>query len=368
MKITELSLTGLKNLKSRIKYIRKKMDELKIDAYFIYYLPNVSYLTGFRGSSGFVMISKNKSYFITDSRYEEEVKKEIEKGFEILIHRGITQTLKKAKFMRYIKKIGFEKEWMPYGVYKNFEKELNKKFIPCEDIVRKIRVYKNESEIEKITKAQRINEKIFEEIINTIKPDKTSEIDIAAEIEYKIKKSGVEVAFPPIVATGSNSALPHAKPSRRIIKNNRPLIVDMGVKYKGFCSDMTRTIWIGKKISPLFIKIYQIVHDAQNKAIESIKAGMEAKEIDGIARKYIEEKGYGKFFGHGLGHGIGIEVHELPTLSPLSKEKIEERMVFTIEPGIYLPGKFGVRIEDLVYIKNGEKSLITKTGKDLIKI
>ncbi|MEO0233351.1 MAG: aminopeptidase P family N-terminal domain-containing protein, partial [candidate division WOR-3 bacterium] len=216
MKTTEPSLTGLKNLKSRIKYIREKMDELKIDAYFIYYLPNVSYLTGFRGSSGFVIVTHNKSYFITDSRYEEESKKEIEEEFEILIHKGLTQTLKKARFMRYIKRIGFEKDWMPYGVYKNFEKELNKKFVPCEDIVRKIRIHKNDSEIEKIKKAQRINEKIFEEIIDIIKPDKVREIDLAAEIEYKIKKSGGEVPFPPIVATGSNSALPHAKPGKRI--------------------------------------------------------------------------------------------------------------------------------------------------------
>lgn len=368
MKTIEHSWNGLKSLKNRIKYIRKKMDELKIDAYFIYYLPNVSYLTGFRGSSGFVIITKNNSYFITDSRYEEEAKKEIEKEFEILIHRGLTQTLKKARFMRYIKRIGFEKEWMPYGVYKNFEKELNKKLVPCEDIIRKIRVYKNEDEIEKIIKAQRINEKIFEEIINIIEPDKTKEIDLAAEIEYKIKKSGCEVAFPPIVASGSNSALPHAKPSKKIIKNNKPLKIDMGVKYNGFCSDMTRTIWIGKKPEDEFIKIYQIVLDAQNKAIESIKIGMEAKEVDGIARKYIEDKGYGKFFGHGLGHGIGVEVHELPVLSYLSKDKIEEGMVFTIEPGIYLPGKFGVRIEDLVYIKDGKKFIITKTTKNLIKI
>ncbi len=368
MKTTELSLTGLKNLKSRIKYIRQKMDELKIDAYFIYYLPNVSYLTKFRGSSGFVIITKNKSYFITDSRYEEEAKREIEKEFEILIHRGLIQTLKKAKFIKYIKKIGFEKDWMPYGIYKNFEKELNKKFVPCEDIVRKIRVYKNDEEIEKIIKAQRINEKIFEDIMNIIEPNKMREIDLAAEIEYKIKKSGGEPAFPPIVASGSNSALPHAKPSKKIIKNNKPLKIDMGVKYNGFCSDMTRTIWIGNNPTKEFIKIYQIVLDAQNKAIESINVGMEAKEVDGVARKHIEEKGYGKFFGHGLGHGIGVEVHELPALSPLSKDKIEERMVFTIEPGIYLPNRFGVRIEDLIYIKNGEKFVITKTTKNLIKI
>lgn len=368
MKTTELSLTGLKNSKSRIKYIREKMDELKIDAYFIYYLPNVSYLTGFRGSSGFVIITKNNSYFITDFRYEEEAKKEIKEGFKILIHRGLTETLKKAKFMKYIKKIGFEKEWMPYGVYKNFEKELNKKFVPCEDIIRKIRVYKSDIEIGKIKKAQRINEKIFEEIINIIKPDKMKEIDLVAEIEYKIKKNGGEIPFSPIVAIGSNSALPHAKPGQRIIKNNKPLKIDMGVKYNGFCSDMTRTIWIGKKPEEEFIKIYQIVLDAQNKAIESIKIGIEAKEVDGVARKYIEDKGYGKFFGHGLGHGIGIEVHEPPALSPLSKDKIEEGMVFTIEPGVYLPGRFGVRIEDMVYIKNGEKFIITKTTKNLIRI
>ena len=362
------SLIGLKNLKNKINFIRKEMENLKIDAYFVYYLPNVSYLTGFRGSSAYLIITKNNSYFITDGRYKEEAEKEVEKEFKILIHKGLIETLKKEKFMRYIKRIGFEKEVLPYGLYKNFEKETGKKLIPCDDIIKKIRKYKSEEEIEKIKEAQRINEKIFNKIIEIIKPGKITEAELAAEIEYRIKKSGGEPAFPTIVATGENSALPHAKPSKKIIKNNKPLKIDMGVKYKGWCSDMTRTIWIGNKVSKEFEKIYQIVLDANNKAIDFLKTNIPAKDVDKIARDYIEEKGYGKYFSHGLGHGIGVEVHEAPALSFLSKDIIEEGMVFTIEPGIYLSNHFGVRIEDMVYIKNSEKKLITKIKKELIKI
>lgn len=367
-KITELSLSGLKNSKNRIKFIQKELENLKIDAYFIYYLPNVFYMTGFRGSSGYVLITPHRAYFITDFRYKEASKKEVDKNFEIIIHSGFTKTLKEQKFMRYIRRIGFEKEWLPYGTYRNLQKELGKKFVPCEDIVKKMRKYKSFEEIEKIIKAQRINEKIFKEILKFIKPGKTKEIDLAAEIEYRIKKEGGEPAFPPIVATGANSALPHAKPGNRVIKRGKPLKIDMGVKYRGWCSDMTRTLWIGAKPDKKFEEIYQIVLDANRKAIDEIKNGVSGKHIDSVAREYIESKGYGKYFGHGLGHGIGVEVHEAPALSPLSKDMIENGMVFTVEPGIYIPGYGGVRIEDIVYVKNGESFVITRIQKSLIRI
>lgn len=367
-KTTELSLSGLKNSRSRIRFIQRELENLKVDAYFVYYLPNVFYLTGFRGSSGYVLITPRKAYFITDFRYKEASKKEVDENFEIIIHSGLTKTLNKQRFMRYVKRIGFEKDWLPYGTYRVLQKELGKKFIPCGDIVRKMRMYKSEEEIKKIVKSQRINEKIFDGIIRMIKPGKTKELDLAAEIEYRIKKEGGEPAFPPIVATGSNSALPHAKPGNRVIKRGKPLKIDMGVKYRGWCSDMTRTLWVGAKPDEKFKKIYQIVFDANKKAIDEVKSGVSGKYVDSVARKHIEEKGYGKYFGHGLGHGIGVEVHEAPSLSPLSKDKIEDGMVFTIEPGIYIPGYGGVRIEDLVYVKNGERFVITRTPKNLIRI
>ncbi len=363
---TELSLIGLKNSKNRIKFVQKELKKLRIDAYFVYYLPNVSYLTGFRGSSGYVLITKKKAFFITDFRYKEVSQKEIDKNFEIIIHSGLARKLKEFRFIRYIKRIGFEKAWVPYGTYRSLQKELGKKFVPCPDLVRKIRICKNEEEIKNIIKAQRLNEKIFEEIISFIKPGKTKELDLAAEIEYRMKKIGGESAFSPIVAVGTNSALPHAKPCNRVIKKGKPLKIDMGVKYKGWCSDMTRTVWIGSKPDERFKKIYQVVLDANKKAIDAVRAGVSGKDVDAVARKHIEEAGYGKYFGHGVGHGIGVEVHELPSLSPLSKDKLEKGMVFTIEPGIYIPGYGGVRIEDLVCIRNGDKFVITKTPKNLV--
>ena len=360
-------MSGLTSLKKKVSYLKKLLELNNADAFFINHLPNVFYLTGFTGSSGIVIITKNRNYFFTDFRYKIQSAKEVSELFKIIIANRFEEIFdifgdRKIKIL-------CEKESLNYENYEFLRKKKKYKVIPVPSPVYSLRMYKNDKEIKKIKKAQRNAEKILKKALEALKPGKTKEIELASEIEYLIKREGYGVAFPTIVATGRHSALPHAKPRNVVIKNNTVLLIDMGCIYKGYHSDMTRTFWIGSNPPDWFKKIYQITLDAVLKAEEGVKKSMHVKEIDRIARDYIKEKGYGDKFGHGLGHGVGVEIHEKPSVSPKGKEKLEKGMVFTIEPGIYLETKGGVRIEDLVYVnEKGNSEIITKFPKRLIKI
>ncbi len=360
---------GLKSSKERVEFLKKFIKENDADAFFINYLPHVFYLSGFTGSSGYLILTRNRSYFFTDFRYKIQSKKEVEKFYEIKIIKKFDEIFDIFKNKKKKVKLLFEKENLSYDTYSNLRKKKFLKVKPVSSPVYKIRMFKNKEEIEKIKKAQRKAEEVLKKVVESLKPGKTKELDLASEIEYLFKKDGFDISFPTLVASGRNSALPHAKPRNVVIKNNTVLLIDMGSVYKGYHSDMTRTFWVGNNPPDWFKKIYRITLDAVLKAEEAIYEGKDAKEIDAIARNYIKEKGYGEKFGHGLGHGVGIEVHENPSISPLGKEKLRKGMVFTIEPGIYLETKGGVRIEDLVYIdKNGKANVITRFTKEMIKI
>jgi len=360
-------LSGLTSLKERVSFLKNFIELKEADAFFINHLPNVFYLTGFTGSFGTLIITKNKNYFFTDFRYKIQSSKEVFKIFEVLVVNKFEEIF--DIFGNRKIKILCEKENLNYENYEFLRKKKKYKVKPVSSPIYSLRMYKNEEEIERIKKAQNKAEKILKKVLEILKPGKTKEIELASEIEYLMKKEGYGVAFPTIVASGRNSALPHAKPRNAIIKNNAILLIDMGCIYKGYHSDMTRTFWIGNNPPDWFKKIYQITLDAVLKVEEGIRKGMDVKEVDKIARDYIKEKGYGDKFGHGLGHGVGVEIHEKPTLSPKGKEKIEKGMVFTVEPGIYLETKGGIRIEDIVYInKEGIPEIITKFKKELMKI
>jgi len=360
-------LSGLTSLKKRVSFLKKIIKLNEVDAFFINHLPNVFYLTGFTGSSGIVIITKNKNYFFTDFRYKIQSAKEVSKLFKIIIVSKFEEIF--DIFGNRKIKILCEKESLNYENYEFLKKKKKYKVIPVSSPVYSLRMYKNEEEIEKIKKAQRNAEKVLKKALEILKPGKTKEIELASEIEYLMKREGYGVAFPTIVATGKHSALPHAKPRNVIIKHNTVLLIDMGCIYKGYYSDMTRTFWIGNNPPDWFKKIYQITLDAVLKVEEGAKKGMHVREVDKIARDYIKEKGYGNKFGHGLGHGVGVEIHEKPSVSPRGKEKLEKGMVFTIEPGIYLETRGGVRIEDLAYVNNkGNLEIITRFPKKLIRI
>ncbi|MEO0254897.1 MAG: aminopeptidase P family protein [candidate division WOR-3 bacterium] len=364
-KISEVSLSGLTSLKKRVEFLKNLLEVNEADGFFINNLQNVFYLTGFTGSSGYVLITRNKNYFLTDFRYMLQSKKEVSNLFKIVIIKKfdeIFDLLKEGKTLL------CEKESLTLDLYEELKKK-KLKIKPISSPVLDLRVYKNEEEIEKIRKAQKFSEKVLKKALSILKPDKTKEIELALEIEYEMKRNGFQVAFPTIVASGKHSALPHAKPRNVTIKNNSILLIDMGSVYKGYHSDMTRTFWVGNNPPDWFKEIYEITLNALSMVEEKIKIGMHVRDVDNIARSYITERGYGEKFGHGLGHGVGIEIHEKPSLSPRGKEIIDKGMVFTIEPGIYLENKGGVRIEDLACInKKGELEILTGFEKRLKKI
>ena len=220
-----------------------------------------------------------------------------------------------------------------------------------------MRSVKEQEEIEKIRASQRVNEEVFEEVLSNIKIGMSEK-----ELSFMIFKGLMEKAdgpsFPPIVASGPNSSLPHAVPTERRIKEHEPIIIDMGARLNGYCSDMTRTVFLGEP-GEEFKKIYNVVKDAQKRAKERIRAGITAREADSFSRDFITEKGLGKYFLHSLGHGVGIAIHEAPALSKRSRKNLKIGMVITIEPGIYLPGKGGVRLEDMAVVKEDGVDVIT---------
>ncbi len=326
---------------------------------------NISYLSNFSGSNAQILFTKNNLYFLTDFRYFEQSKKEISKDFEIIIYSNFINEIKKILKKEKIETLYFE-DSIKYSELIQLKKRLKDySFKPLKNLIENYRKVKTTSEIEKIKKAIAITEKALKNVAFyfDLKNFNITEKDIALKIQNEIlKNGGDDISFPLIVLSSQNSSIVHGKPDNNFIKDN--ILIDAGCKVNGYCSDKTITI-ILKKESELK-KIFNIVKDAKNFAIDKIKEGVKAKDIDKIAREFINNKGYRKFFGHSLGHGVGLEVHELPLISPKSKDILEEGNVITIEPGIYIPKKFGVRLEDMILVKsNGYEILTTQAEKFL---
>lgn len=356
------------NQKTKIDKIREKFDKFKIDAILITHLPNIRYLTGFSGSSAICIITKNDAFFLSDFRYKEQVKHQV-KLFKKFIASGKTSLdlIQEKKLFDKVKRVGFEADHTSFSLVlelKNKFKKIN--FIPTENFIEEIAAIKTQDEVENIRRAIKISEKVFNEILNMIKPG-ISEIDIASEMTFLHRKFGAEKdAFDIIVASGWRSALPHGVATNKKIKKGELVLIDFGCVYNGYHSDITRTISIGKASSEAR-KIYQIVLDAQTKAIENAKSGLKASQLDFIARNHIKRNGYGRFFGHSLGHGIGTEIHTLPRISPRSNYILQNGNVITIEPGIYIPNFGGVRIEDDILI-NSNAEVLTSLPRNLIEL
>ncbi len=354
---------------SRLQGIRTLISAEGIDSLLVSEQENRRYLSGFRGSSGWLFISQKQALLTTDFRYTEQARQESQ-GFEIMQTNGETAIW----FTKLIQthgwhKLGFEAQYIPFATYQQLSKiieaeHLDLELIPCYRMVEKLRCIKDATELNIITKAVQLTDAAFTKFLSTIRPGIT-EKEIAWEVEGFLRKNGAEAtAFDIIVATGPNTALPHAIPGERRLQQGEPILIDMGAKIDGYCSDFTRTVCIGKADKTLQ-EIYSIVLEAQQAAIEGIKSGMNGAEADTLARNIIEAAGYGNNFGHGLGHGIGLAIHEAPFLSRLSSDILSDSMVFSIEPGIYIQGYGGVRIEDTVRLENGSVKILTKSAKSL---
>lgn len=355
----------------RIRKLKKLLKDNGNFPYLITDLNNIKYLTGFTGSNAYLIIDEKESFIISDSRYEEYIKSILPRGVKFHIQEGsASEAIKKCTDIIAKKELFVESHNITLSLYSELKKALKKiKIISAtEDPVSILRSIKDDEEIRLLREACAITDRCFTHLLQYIKPG-LSEWDIAVEIDHFYKKNGCTAcSFDPIVASGTGSSMPHYKPAedKKITKGDI-LLIDMGCLYKGYNSDLTRTIFVDSVDSTLG-EIYNIVYDAQKKAVNSVKPGIDTRELDSIARKVITDYGYGDNFGHGLGHGVGIEIHELPAIKKFTSAIIKKNMVITIEPGIYIPGKGGVRIEDTVLVTSGGCEILTKSSKELIVI
>ncbi|MCL1833455.1 MAG: Xaa-Pro peptidase family protein [Leptospirales bacterium] len=355
----------------RIKRLRKILKERMSFPYLITDLNNIKYLTGFSGTNASIVVDENVSYFITDSRYEEYALALLPKNFKfILQQRSMQEAVKECLGARDRKSLFVESHSITLKQQALLKKELKKiKIIPLhDDPVNFIRMEKDNEEIAVLREAASITDNCFYHLLKFIKTGMT-EWDIAAEIENYFKRHGCRsCSFDPIVASGSNSSMPHYTPSMdKKIARGEVLLIDMGCIYKGYNSDLTRTIFIGET-DKKFTEIYNIVLEAQIKSIEAVRPGLGTSELDNAARSIISDYGYAEEFGHGLGHGLGIEVHEMPAVKKNDSIALKKNMVITIEPGIYISGFGGVRIEDMVLVTADGCEVLTKCTKELIVI
>lgn len=353
---------------NRLQKLRASMAEKGLDGILVCQPENRRYLSGFTGSAGWLLISEGEAFLATDFRYVEQAKAE-SPGFTVIQTRrelrdwfpGLVSDMK-------VQRLGFEADFVSYDSHKKLGDALEKaqvvlELVPTTGLVEALRSIKEPGELALITRAVRLGDAAFEEATRLMRPGMT-EKEAAWEIEKLLRQGGSEgVAFEIIVASGPNGALPHAQPTEKKIASGEPVVIDMGARVGGYCSDLTRTIFLGEPDRDMR-KIYDIVLEAQIAAIEGVASGMEGAGADQIARGIIEQAGHGDRFGHGLGHGVGLAVHELPTVGPASTGTLADGMVFTIEPGIYLPGTGGVRIEDMVVLEKGKARVLTGAGKD----
>ncbi|MEI5908112.1 Xaa-Pro peptidase family protein [Bacillus spongiae] len=351
---------------SKLAKLREQFDKENIDGMLLTSTYNRRYMTNFTGSTGVALITKSKALFITDFRYTEQATDQCE-GFDIIEHKGgpiVAEVAKQVKELD-VKKLGFEKDHVTFATYAQYNQEVQAELVPVSGMVENLRLIKTPSEIKILKEAADIADAAFKHILDFIAPGKT-ELEVSNELEFFMRKCGAtSSSFDIIVASGKRSALPHGVASNKVIEKGDFITLDYGAYYKGYASDMTRTVAVGQPSDKL-VEIYQVVLDSQLKAMDEIKPGMTGIEADAISRDYIKEKGYGDYFGHSLGHGIGLEVHEGPGLSFRSNTVLEPGMVVTVEPGIYLKGIGGVRIEDDTVITENGNETLTHSTKDLI--
>jgi Xaa-Pro aminopeptidase len=348
-----------------VSSVRGYLDKSDVEAIIFFGLPNIRYLSGFTGSDGALVVTRDKGWFLTDSRYTTQASQEVT-GFEIMEYRvkkeGISDLLNTGKF----KRVGFEAEHTPVSFANALVEILPEvEFRPVGIELDDLRTLKSAVELTFLEESAAIASQALLGIIDLIRPG-VREREIALELEFAMKRGGAEEkSFDFIVASGPRGALPHGKASEKKIESGEFVTIDFGAVYRGYHSDETVTVAVGNADSRQR-EIYSIVKDAHDKALEAVKPGMNLKELDDIARGYIAQKGYSDYFGHGLGHGVGLEVHEKPTVSPRSEETAEEGMVFTIEPGIYIPDWGGVRIEDTLVVTKDGWRMLTRVPKDLM--
>ena len=357
-------------MKSRLLKLRQKLAEKELDAIFISQPENRLYLSGFAGSSGYLLITSQNAVLATDFRYTEQARAQAPDYKVFQISGSMTDWFPGLVTESGIGRLGFEAGDITFALHRELSSILKKaksrlSLVPVDGLVESLRAVKEPEEIKLISKAVEIADKAFEYVADRVR-DGMMEKEVAWELEKYMREHGSQaIPFDIIVASGPNAALPHAKPSERRISADEPVVIDMGARIGGYCSDLSRTICLNMPAhkDDTFNKVYDAVLGAQLAAITMIKEGMTGEEADRCARRIIRKAGFGKAFGHSLGHGVGLAPHEEPRVGPKSAEILSDGMVFSVEPGIYLAGWGGVRIEDVVVMESGRLRVLSKARK-----
>jgi Xaa-Pro aminopeptidase len=356
---------------NRLARLRARLRDQTFDTFLVLQGENRRYLSGFTGqdgqfdeSAGALLITSERQLLATDSRYETQAGNEAP-DFEIYVYeQGLASSLPELLRMLQTKRLGFESVRLSYLEFQRFQEHLTREaenvaLVPVEDIAENLRMIKEPLEVEAIRKSLALSESVFETLLSTLQAGVTEKA-IAWAMEKGLREAGADsLAFSPIVASGPNAALPHAVPTDRVASEGEPILFDWGIRLNGYCSDISRTLVLGSP-DDTFKKVYRVAKDAQSMAIEAIKPGVSTQAVDKIARDHIGAKGFKDYFGHALGHGVGLAVHEKPRLSPVRPMNLEVGMVTTVEPGIYIPGWGGVRVENMVVVKEDGAEVLNR--------
>lgn len=355
-------------INTRLKNLRNELITMDLQAIIITKKEDIFYLSSFSGDDTFLFITLDNAYIVTDFRYVEQAKKESFSYELIRTENNLWNSLNDIIISKKISRIGIQEQHVSFCTYKKYTSNLHDiTFVGIDAVLKKLRMKKTTQELTCIRDAVRVADDAFSHILNYIHVG-MSEKDISLEIEYFMRKNNASgVSFETIVASGVRSCMPHGVASRKIIEYGDTVTLDYGAIYNNYCSDMTRTIFVGEPNKKI-LQIYNVVKLAQLEAIEKAKPGVTICDVDKTARDIIANAGYGDYFGHALGHGVGLEVHELPSVSPKNTDVLETGMVITIEPGIYVPNVGGVRIEDMLAIGDTSNEILTKSSKDIFVV
>jgi Xaa-Pro aminopeptidase len=362
---------------ARQRKLREQLASGGLDALLVGHLPNIRYLCGFTGSAGFLLVAETGSVFFTDVRYDTQGREEV-KGARVVIARtAVLNALIEWLGARRSKSrgwtLGIEAEHFTVAERKRLAdllpSGLRLKNAPA--LVERARMVKDNDELLRVRAAVRLGATLFDRALEVLRPG-IRETEVAAEMEYAARCAGAEqMSFPTIVASGARSALPHGRASERAVAADGFVVCDFGVILAGYCSDQTRTVWVGAAGCANGAEArdaYEAVREAQQAAISAVRPGISVAEVDGAARKVLRKAGLGRYFTHSTGHGVGLEIHEAPRVAAGQKELLTPGMVITIEPGVYFPGKWGVRIEDMVAVSENGCEVLTPTGKDFLAV
>ena len=352
----------------RLAKLRKKLPENEIDAILVSTDENRRYMSGFAGSAGYLLVSQDDAVLATDFRYVEQAGNQAP-DFRVVKISSSLDWFTELVGEHGLRRVGFESRDVTYSLHAALQKAIDEmdqtdrpELVPTQDIVERLRAVKDSNELELIVRAVELADQALDRIAPGIAPG-ISEREVAWELEKAMREAGADGAsFDTIVASGPNGALPHHRAGERVIEDGDPIVIDMGASYEGYCSDLSRTIFVGEP-DETFREVYETVLRAQLLAEEKATQGMTGGEVDGLAREVIAEAGHGDEFGHSLGHGVGLAVHEFPTVGPRGEDPVEDGMVFTVEPGIYVSGWGGVRIEDMVVLENGRARVLSEAHK-----